>query len=72
MLQDVSIARRFASAKAKTPFQFNIGTMVWSILLIILSGIVGNRSDAAFLQLWVIVTTSAVEDRWMIGAFNID
>lgn len=51
-MQELNVLQRLDLTKSKTPSRFNMHTIVWSILLFITGRIVGNRSDAAFLQLW--------------------
>lgn len=40
MLQEVSVLQRLNQAKSKNPSRFNIRAIVWSTLLLIISGIV--------------------------------
>ena len=64
MLQELSGVRELPLIKAKNFERLKVRAVLGSILLFVVGGVVGNRSDAAFLQSWNAIVGSIMGNFW--------
>jgi len=69
MLQEISVLREPSIVKTKVSERFKVRAILGSILLFVVGGVVGNRSDAVFLQSWSAVNGSMMGNwlPWVIA-----